>query len=62
MAGKIDYMQMLHDGSEIFFSENIEDSPFFGRQHSMHKNEVRVVIPVIKPNVTVPVIEIFLKD
>ena len=47
LAGKVDYMQFLHDGSEILFTEE--------------KGGVKVRLPLIKPNITVPTIEIFLK-
>lgn len=47
LAGKVDYMQFLHDASELFWSEKGED--------------IIVKMPVVKPNQIVPVIEIFLK-
>lgn len=47
LAGKIEYMQFLHDASEIMFKND--------------GNDVIVELPVVKPNQTVPVIEIFLK-
>lgn len=47
MAGKIEYMQFLHDGSEIIYKEQDGD--------------VQITLPVEKPDVTVPVVEIFLK-
>ncbi|MCK4965742.1 alpha-L-fucosidase, partial [bacterium] len=45
-AGKVKYAQLLHDASEIRFTD---------------KNTLRLSLPVKKPDVTVPVIEIFLK-
>ena len=48
MAGKIDYVQFLHDASEIKFRENADGS-------------VNFVIPGIKPKQEISVMEVFLK-
>ena len=48
LADKIDYCQFLHDGSEIKFRKNEDGS-------------VNFVIPGIKPDMYIPVIEVFLK-
>lgn len=48
LAGKIDYAQFLHDASEIRFRENPDGS-------------VNFIIPGIKPEQTVSVVEVFLK-
>ena len=48
MAGKIDYVQFLHDASEIRFRENKDGT-------------VNLIIPGIKPNQEIAVVEIFLK-
>jgi alpha-L-fucosidase len=48
LAGKIAYAQLLNDGSEIRL---LEDADTFG-----------LVLPVQRPDVLVPVIELFLKD
>ena len=58
-AGKVDYAQFLHDGSEIKFTE----------KSITHLSECRteaddllvLELPVPAPDVTVPVIELFLK-
>lgn len=55
MRDKIKYAQFLHDGSEVLIATD---------SHSdLRENEwdVRLLLPVIAPDVTVPVIEIFLK-
>ena len=49
MKGKIDYAQLLNDGSEIRFREEKDGS-------------VNFIIPGIKPDVTVPALELFLKE
>ena len=53
---KVKYAQFLHDGSEIF----IKRPP----KHHVQTGELRpnggLTLPMVKPNVEVPVIEIFL--
>lgn len=63
LAGKIEYAQLLHDGSEIIFNE--PDPELEGHGHTSVNAKGDTVIfnlPVLKPNVVVPVIEIFLKQ
>ena len=48
MSGKIAYTQFLHDGSELKVRENGDGSISF-------------IIPGIKPDQTISVVEIFLK-
>ena len=47
LAGKVDYVQFLHDGSEILYKEK--------------DGAVIFDLPVITPQEITPVIEIFLK-
>ena len=59
LAGKVDYAQFLHDGSELLYNEG-------GTQHiheGVTKDDDLLVInlPPVKPDVIVPVIELFLK-
>lgn len=49
LAGKVAYAQLLNDGSEIL------------RKESADSEDLTLILPVVKPNVTIPVIEIFLK-
>ncbi|MCF7853351.1 MAG: alpha-L-fucosidase [Candidatus Pacebacteria bacterium] len=59
-AGKVDYAQLLNDASEVLMKETEED---------VHANMVETTgcgtltleLPVTKPDVTVPVVELFLK-
>ncbi len=51
--GKVEYAQLLNDGSEV---KMIESDPGEGR------TTLTLELPVQKPNVTVPVIELYLKD
>ena len=60
LAGKIDYAQFLHDGSEVLYTEGCIEG------HSMREacdddSAVTFNLPPIKPSTLVPVIEIFLK-
>ncbi len=56
-AGKVKYVQLLNDASEIRFESG-------GRQESSDEEESKKTLilrlPIQKPNVTVPVIELFL--
>jgi len=55
---KIKYAQFLHDASELQMSEP------HGHwiEQETGENDVNLILPVNKPNVEVPVIEIFLKE
>jgi alpha-L-fucosidase len=58
LAGKVDYAQLLHDGSEIKLKSNK------GAWLDDVDNEdtgLKIEIPVRKPDVEIPVIELFLK-
>jgi alpha-L-fucosidase len=57
-AGKVEYAQLLNDGSEVGLSEaHAQDTDASGKPG----NTLTLRLPVQKPNVTVPVIEVFLK-
>ncbi len=61
LAGKVDYAQFLHDASEV---KMIEVDPNAVAQNTSMAGEAGVLtleLPVTKPDVTVPVIELFLK-
>jgi len=57
MDGKVAYAQFLHDGSEVTMRKPVKPN--------VHNNtgagDLILDLPVVKPPVTVPVIEIFLK-
>lgn len=59
MAGKVEYAQFLHDGSEILFSE--KGSEHFSEGRTASEDLVVFNIPAVKPNIIVPVIEVFLQ-
>ena len=56
-AGKVKYAQFLHDASEIKISQRTEH----GMKEGENNGNLNLSLPVIKPNVEIPVIEIILK-
>lgn len=62
LAGKVDYVQFLHDHSEIFFREFDPDEVITSTETLIDKSSVMLELPVEKPTIQVPVIEIILKD
>jgi alpha-L-fucosidase len=59
LAGKVDYAQFLHDGSEVLFREK---NPGHLSEGQTRSDDLLVItLPEVKPNVIVPVIELFLK-
>jgi len=58
LAGKVEYAQLLNDASEIKFTEGSERLARWG---GVGENTITLELPVQKPKVTVPVIELFLK-
>ena len=59
LAEKIEYIQLLNDASEIMFRDQERSSD--SENISSNGNCVVVNLPVIKPDVLVPVLEVFLK-
>jgi alpha-L-fucosidase len=51
MADKIKYVQFLHDASEIRYSTGNNET----------KNDITLQLPVLKPPVEIPVLEVYLK-
>lgn len=62
-AGKVDYAQLLNDASEIRMREGAFPSSLVDGAYREGRDEhtLTLSLPVKKPNVTVPVIELFLK-
>ena len=55
---KVDYVQFLHDGSELF----IKDIPAWQKHNCPDvKDDGFIELPILKPAVEVPVIEVYLK-
>ena len=51
MADNVKYIQFLHDASEITFTKGSD----------ARKNDLDLSLPVLKPQVEIPVLEVFLK-
>jgi alpha-L-fucosidase len=61
-AGRVSYAQLLHDASEVGFTEKGAEIGFLpGKRGGESQNTVTLRLPVQKPDVEVPVIELFLK-
>lgn len=56
-AGKVKYAQFLHDGSEIKITQRTE----YGTQEGASAGDINLSLPVLKPNVEIPVIELMLE-
>ena len=57
-AGKVEYAQFLHDGSELLFQDKVEH---FSEGKTQSENLMVLRLPVVKPPMIVPVVELFLK-
>ena len=65
LGDKIDYAQFLHDASEIIFrADTFEqtEAGSYSQKDSIDPKRVIFTLPVVKPSVTIPVIEVFLKN
>ena len=66
IADRIDYVQFLHDASEIIYQRDSAPSKTeagsYADTAASDAGRVRFTLPVIKPDHLVPVIEIFLKQ
>ncbi len=58
-GGKVKYAQFLHDGSEIQFGQPQSNVTY---KESGLEDDVILLLPVAKPNVEIPVIELILND
>ncbi|MCE7992707.1 MAG: alpha-L-fucosidase [Roseivirga sp.] len=55
--GKVKYAQFLHDASEILITE---PHGYWGKE-KLGEGDINLALPVVKPNVEIPVIELILK-
>ncbi len=58
-AGKVEYAQFLHDASELRFTEGKVDH--FSEGAAQAEDLLVIELPPVKPDIPVPVIELFLK-
>ena len=56
-GGNVKYAQFLHDASEIKISKRTE----YGMKEGSDSNDLNLSLPVTKPNIEIPVIELILK-
>ena len=60
-GGKVEYAQLLHDASEVRFTEpSVHELEAMSDEMKARKT-LTLNLPVIKPNVAIPVIELFMK-
>lgn len=60
LAGKVEYAQFLHDGSEVLFTE-AGIKHFAAMNDKIANEDLILYLPDVKPHSLVPVIELFLK-
>jgi alpha-L-fucosidase len=61
MAGKVQYAQLMNDASEVKFIESRSLDKHLGLKESLPEDSIILELPVQKPDVVVPVIELLLK-
>ena len=61
LAGKVEYAQFLHDGSELLFSDGKLGRLAGDNVGLDPENKLIVTLPDVKPDILVPTIELFLK-
>ncbi|MBB4843654.1 alpha-L-fucosidase [Paucibacter oligotrophus] len=61
LAGKVSYAQFLHDGSEIQFKEPQPRNLQNNAHVSVSENAIRLSLPMNRPELLLPVVELFLK-
>lgn len=62
LAGKVAYAQLLNDGSEIFYRGFDPEEVITTTETIIEPDDILLQLPTQRPNVLVPVIELFLKD
>jgi alpha-L-fucosidase len=58
LAGRVAYAQLLNDGSEIRMQEQAKD----GERLQKNADVLTLEMPIQRPDVLVPVIELFLQE
>lgn len=62
-GGRVEYAQLLHDASEVGFLEKGATPGFMvGPREASSEKDLTLRLPVVPPDVEVPVIELFLKQ
>ncbi len=60
-AGKVEYAQLLNDASEVRMTEIDPNAPPQNTHIQGTPGELTLQLPIQKPNVLVPVVELYLK-
>lgn len=58
LLGKVEYAQFLHDASEVRLKDRRQDHQTIG---DADESSLLLELPTVKPNVDIPVVELFLK-
>jgi alpha-L-fucosidase len=61
MAQHVEYAQLLNDASEIKMLKRVPEASYGAMKESREETLLTLELPVKPPNVTVPVVELFLK-
>jgi len=61
MGGQVEYAQLLNDGSEVKMLKRVPEEEYGAMKPDRKETLLTLELPVKKPAVTVPVIELFLK-
>ncbi|MBO1268325.1 alpha-L-fucosidase [Arthrobacter cavernae] len=63
LAGKVDYAQLLNDASEVFLKESDPNQQAYNTTPGAQPaGTLTIKLPVQRPDVAVPVLELFLKE
>ncbi|MGE5528365.1 MAG: alpha-L-fucosidase [Patescibacteria group bacterium] len=62
MAGRVEYAQLLNDASEIRMLQSVPEASYGAMREEREEDLLTLELPVKKPEVTVPVIEMYLKE
>jgi len=60
MAGRVKYAQFLHDASEVIIREP-QQTEHSNLSEKVGDGDLTLRLPVVKPNIEIPVIELFLR-
>ena len=61
LADRVEYAQLLNDASEVKMLRSVPEASYGAMKEEREKTTLTLELPIKKPNVTVPVIELFLK-
>ncbi len=63
LAGRVEYAQFLHDGSQVRPGEpDPDDQPYATRPGAEPAGTLTLDLPVRRPDVAIPVVELFLRE